>query len=102
MWPQYAWYCGYMRRPRVGIRELKNDLSRWVARARRGEEVLVTDRGTTVARLGPVEKDDPLERLIAQGLVEPAEKSHRSHRLRPVRLRGKGPTMSEYVLANRR
>ena len=35
----------------VGIRELKNRLSEYVRRVRRGEEILVTDRGTVVAEL---------------------------------------------------
>lgn len=35
----------------VGIRELKNRLSEYVRRVRRGEEFLVTDRGRVVAEL---------------------------------------------------
>jgi antitoxin (DNA-binding transcriptional repressor) of toxin-antitoxin stability system len=35
----------------VGIRELKNRLSRYVASVRRGEVILVTDRGEVVAQL---------------------------------------------------
>ncbi|HVR09905.1 MAG TPA: type II toxin-antitoxin system prevent-host-death family antitoxin [Thermoanaerobaculia bacterium] len=35
----------------VGIRELKNCLSEYVRRVRRGEEFLVTDRGEAVAEL---------------------------------------------------
>jgi prevent-host-death family protein len=37
----------------VGIRELKNQLSRFVAEVARGEVVLVTDRGRVVAELRP-------------------------------------------------
>ena len=92
-----------MRKRVVGIRALKNDLSRWVARARAGEEVVVTDRGAAVARLVPIAAGDPLERLIAEGIVEPATRPHRSVLpRRRVRLRGKGPSMSEYVIAGRR
>jgi hypothetical protein len=35
----------------VGIRELKNRLSEFVRMVRRGEEILVTDRGVVVAEL---------------------------------------------------
>ena len=35
----------------VGIRELKNRLSEHLQMVRRGEEILVTDRGTVVAEL---------------------------------------------------
>ncbi len=37
----------------VGLRELKNQLSKYVERARSGETVLVTDRGLVVAELTP-------------------------------------------------
>jgi antitoxin (DNA-binding transcriptional repressor) of toxin-antitoxin stability system len=37
----------------VGLRALKNQLSRWVAEVRRGEIVLVTDRSRVVAELRP-------------------------------------------------
>ena len=92
-----------MARARVGIRELKNDLSRWVARVRGGDEIVVTDRGAPVARLLPVVGGDPLEALIAAGLVERARRPARSLRPRPrVRLRGAGPSMADYVGRQRR
>lgn len=37
----------------VGLRELKNRLSEYVRQVRRGEGVLVTDRGEVVAELAP-------------------------------------------------
>lgn len=37
----------------VGVRELKNKLSHYVARARSGETVVITDRGQIVAELSP-------------------------------------------------
>jgi len=92
-----------MARAVVGIRDLKNDLSRWVARARRGSEVLVTDRGAPVARLVPVRGVDPLEALIEAGVIEPAPKGVR--RRQPstrVHLHGDGPSMADYVARQRR
>lgn len=41
----------------VGIRALKNHLSDYVARARNGDVIVVTDRGEPVARLEPVHPD---------------------------------------------
>lgn len=38
----------------VGIREFKTRLSEYVARARRGEHLIITDRGNEVAELAPV------------------------------------------------
>lgn len=63
----------------VGIRELRAGLSKWVARVRTGDEVIVTDRGTPVARLVPAKGERTLDRLIREGIVEPA-----SSRERPV------------------
>lgn len=37
----------------VGIRELKNRLSAYLRMVRRGEDILVTDRGTVVAEIRP-------------------------------------------------
>jgi antitoxin (DNA-binding transcriptional repressor) of toxin-antitoxin stability system len=58
----------------VGIRELKNRLSDFLRLVRQGERVLVTDRGTVVAELGPpsqgVVADEPwpaLAELVREG-----------------------------------
>lgn len=92
-----------MARNAIGIRALKNDLSRWIARVRGGQELLVTDRGRPVARLVPVDQVGGLDALVAAGLVQPAPERRRDARIRPrVRLRGKGPTLSDYVLRGRR
>lgn len=40
----------------VGLRELKNQLSKYVQRARSGETVMITDRGEVVAELSPPRK----------------------------------------------
>jgi len=60
----------------VGLRELKNRLSEYVRQVRRGEGVLVTDRGEVVAELAPpghavAEGTMPpgLAALARQGLV---------------------------------
>jgi prevent-host-death family protein len=84
---------------RVGVRELKNNLSSYLARAREGEEILVTDRGRPVARLVPVDgPTDRLAELIAQGLVIPAKTRVRSRRP-PIKANG---TVSDLVAEQRR
>ena len=92
------------RETTVGIRELKNQLSRFVARARRGQEITVTDRGAAVARLVPAGSGGRvIDQLIAEGLIERAPNRGAQRRKRPrVRLRGRGPTMAEYVADQRR
>jgi prevent-host-death family protein len=57
----------------VGVRELHDQLSRYVRHAAEGGEVFVTMRGRRVARLSPLAVSDPLADLRARGLVrEPA------------------------------
>ena len=64
----------------VGIRELKDHLSQYMRLARKGESVLVTDRGEAVAELRPVDaltlaKQIPrgLADLVSQGRISLGE-----------------------------
>jgi len=53
---------------RVGVRELRQNLSVYLRRVAAGERLTVTERGRPVARLSPlVDAEDTLERLIAEG-----------------------------------
>lgn len=55
---------------RVGVRELRQNLSRWLRRVEDGETFEVTERGTPVALLSPLPpQDDTLARLVAQGRI---------------------------------
>jgi antitoxin (DNA-binding transcriptional repressor) of toxin-antitoxin stability system len=59
---------------RIGIRELRQQASVYVDLAEKGYTVDITNRGRLVAQLIPVrEPGSPLERLIAAGIIEPAE-----------------------------
>jgi len=61
-------------RHRIGIRELRQHASVYVDLAEQGYTVDITNRGRLVAQLIPVrEPGSPLERLIAAGIIEPAE-----------------------------
>jgi len=75
-------------RVEVGVRDLKNNLSRYLDRVQRGEEVIVTDRGRPVARLSALDSSvDHLSDLIAAGVVRPATRLARrvpSHRVKPA------------------
>jgi prevent-host-death family protein len=57
---------------RIGVRELRQHASRYLARVAHGESLEVTDRGRPVARLVPVTAD-PWADMIATGKVTPAE-----------------------------
>jgi prevent-host-death family protein len=57
-------------KPRVGVRELHDQLSRYVQHAAGGGEVVVTKRGRAVARLVSIHADDALSDLRERGLVQ--------------------------------
>lgn len=63
------------RESRVGVRELRQNLSKYLRRVVRGETLEVTDRGRPVAVLAPLpEASSPLERLVASGrAVRPSD-----------------------------
>ena len=61
----------------VGVRELHDQLSRYVRHASEGGEVFVTMRGERVARLSPLVVGDPLADLRARGLVRDASRPKR-------------------------
>jgi prevent-host-death family protein len=50
----------------VGIREIRQNLSRYAQRARRGESFLITDRGQEIAQLTPAPgRATAVDRLVA-------------------------------------
>ncbi len=52
---------------RVGVRELRQNLSRYLVQVKAGESFAVTERGREVARLTPSgPADSPLARLVAE------------------------------------
>ena len=58
---------------RVGIRELRQNLSAYLAKVKTGSTFTVTDRGKPVAVLKPLASgDDVWQRLIDEGVVVPA------------------------------
>lgn len=57
---------------RVGIRGLRDQLSRHLDDVRNGHTITITDHGKPIARIVPIEKPTKLEQLIADGLVTPA------------------------------
>lgn len=84
----------------VGIRELKNNTSRIVERVEAGETITVTRRGKPVATLVSTVRSPRMAALIANGTVRPGRGS--GYLPKPIRLRGPGPTMAEYVSEGRR
>jgi prevent-host-death family protein len=84
--------------PEVGIRELRDHLSRYLERVQDGEVVVVTDRGRAIARVVAMNGERPIDRLIQEGLVTPARKP-KSSLGRPVKAAG---SVSDLVSDQRR
>lgn len=53
----------------IGIRELRQNLSKTIDRVRAGETIEVTKNGDPVARIVPVTYPTKLDQLIAEGKV---------------------------------
>jgi prevent-host-death family protein len=56
----------------IGVRELRDGLSRHLAEVRSGHTLTVTDRGVPVAQIVPVGTPTVLQRLLEEGRVQPA------------------------------
>ena len=89
----------------AGIKELKNQLSRYIALVKKGDDVLITERGRIIAR---VVKENSRRSSLRQALQALVLKGQVSMPLReinrdvpePVKLPGK--PVSEIVLEDRR
>lgn len=71
------------RLARVGVRELRQNLSVYLDRVKAGESLEVTEHGTPVARLtpNPSRRASMIDRMIAEGRITPAAGDH--HALPP-------------------
>lgn len=81
----------------IGVRDLRDHLSRYLAEARQGRSLTITDHGKPVAKLIPTGPSS-LERLIADGTVTPA-RAARSEPPPPIETTG---TVSDLVAGQRR
>jgi len=83
---------------KVGVARLKAQLSRYLEIARRGQEVIVTERGRPVAKLmalsGADGADSRRERLIRGGVLIPGSQRLPRYFTKPLR----GPRVGDDVL----
>ena len=90
---------------RVGVRELRQNLSVYLDRVKDGESLEVTEHGHPVARLTPLESPDrsPYARLVADGRVtEPRGELMDVLPPPPINLPPGAPTLTEILLERRR
>lgn len=89
----------------AGIREVKNNLSRYLTQVKAGEEVVITDRGLPVARIVKENQRNKSVRnallpLIRNGVITlPARKINKEN-MGTVKFHGK--LISEMVIEDRR
>ena len=56
----------------IGVRELRQQASRYLREVERGGTIEVTDRGRPVARLVPIPRSSRVDALVATGEISPA------------------------------
>jgi prevent-host-death family protein len=87
----------YMKRPKVGVRELRQNLSVHLRKVKAGQVLEVTERGVPVAQLAPLPRpDDPLARLEAAGIIIERATKRLEDLPRPIRL-GRGASISKIL-----
>ena len=87
----------------IGIRELRQNASRYLRLVRNGESIEVTDRGEPIAMITPIKKDETArERLIREGKLIPAEDPTRGFDdIKPIERRPGEPSLSELIKLER-
>jgi prevent-host-death family protein len=85
----------------VSVTGLRAELARWIEEVRRGEEIVVTERGVPVARLVPVATAPLIERLTREGALAKPATSERPKAQGATRARASGP-VSDLVGEQRR
>ena len=89
----------------AGIKDVKNNLSRYLARVKGGEEVLITDRGKPVARIVRENRGNKplrvvLRSLTEKGVVTLPSRGINKDNLTAIEVSGK--PVSEMVIEDRR
>ena len=89
----------------AGIKDVKNNLSRLLARVKAGEEVLITERGRPIARIVKEERGDKsvlaaLGPLIQKGLIALPSRGILKEGITAVDVSGR--PVSEMVIEDRR
>jgi len=86
----------------IGIRELKENLSRYIKRVQTGERIIVTDRKKEIAIIMPLEKnarEEKIYQLIQRGM---ASWSGGKPEGMPDRIVSRGKSVSDAVIEGRR
>lgn len=82
----------------VAVTELRAHLGRWIDAARDGNDIVITDRGTPVARIVALDSTPVIDRLTAEGIIGRPTRSTRpvaGDRRRPTPQRPVADLVSE-------
>lgn len=83
----------------VGIKALKTHLSEYLVKVRKGESMIITDRGQEIAKIIPISRErQTVQSLIADGRLK--WKGGKPIGLKGIKVRGK--SMAETVVEDRR
>lgn len=90
---------------RAGVKDVKNNLSRLLAKVKNGEEILVTERGRPIARIVKENYErqfirEALGELAGKGLIVLPSRGIQKERI--VTVESPGKAVSEMVLEDRR
>jgi prevent-host-death family protein len=86
----------------IGVRELRQQASKYLREVERGETFEVTDHGRPVALLTPIPRKGVLDRMIAEGRATPATASRREFLDRPQIEPKPGVPLPSEILARMR
>jgi prevent-host-death family protein len=82
---------------RVGVREFRSKLSHYLARAKDGERIVITEHGEPVAELS---KPSHYEQLVAAGKIIPARRPKRKLRIEDIPVI-EGPSLTDAVIRDK-
>jgi prevent-host-death family protein len=91
-----------MNEIRVGTRELRNKFSEYLRRVKKGQTIIVTERGKVIAELGPAKQsvEERLWAMVEAGLADWNGK--RPEHYQPKIVNRTGKLMSDIVVEDRR
>jgi prevent-host-death family protein len=77
------------RNMEIGIRDLRNGLSRYLEMVKSGEEITVTEHGRPIARISAASTQSTIDDLIARGIVLAPQRPKAAHLdWTPIKSRG--------------
>ncbi len=91
----------------IGIRELNSSLSKVLVKVKNGESIVITERGTAIAKINPLLKSKPISVKERIGLILDSvhqisnpDEEKRIRKFKPVSTTGK--PVSAIILEDRR